>query len=209
MSGTAAFAGELNVTLIDSFSPALGATFDLFDFVSSSGAFTSVNLPALAGGLAWSTSNLYTTGEISVVSAGGSPYDTWASGFPGFSPTTPGLDFDNDGLSNLLEFVLGGNPTTSQSGIAPSVTVDANNLVITFKRSDASETDGVAVKVQTSTNLSAWGDDTMITAIGGSGPNGITYTITESVDPQTLDTVVVTIPKASASRKFVRVVASK
>jgi autotransporter-associated beta strand protein len=147
------------------------------------------------------------TGVLSVIPGGSSPYDTWASGFAGFTPTTPGLDFDNDGLSNLLEFVLGGNPTISQSGIRPSVTAAGSDLVITFQRSDESETDSVAVKVQTSTTLGSWTDDTPIGASNGSGPNGITYTVAENGGAA--DTIVVTIPKGVATRKFARVVATK
>ena len=140
--------------------------------------------------------------------AGLPPYDDWADDFPGFTPTTPGLDFDNDGLENLLEFVLGGNPTLSESGIAPTVSAAGGDLVVTFKRSDASElAPAVPVKVQVSADLVNWNpaDDITIGATNGSGPNGTTYTVDET---GTIDTIVVTIPKGVATKKFARVVAT-
>ena len=152
-------------------------------------------------------------GTLTVTSGPGSlsPYDEWADGFPGFTPTTATLDFDNDGIDNLLEFVLGGNPTLSEPGIAPSVNASGSDLVVTFKRSDASELQPVTVKVQVSGDLSTWNPANDIT-IGAVGvltpipPTNATYTVAENA--AAADTIVVTIPKAAATRKFARVVAS-
>ena len=60
------FAGTLNVTLLNSFTPMPRQQFDLFDFASDSGTFTAVNLPTLPIGEQWDSSALYTTGVISV-----------------------------------------------------------------------------------------------------------------------------------------------
>ena len=59
-------AGTLSVSFINSFSPVTAATFNLFDFVSQTGTFGTVNLPTLTAGLSWDTGALYTTGEISI-----------------------------------------------------------------------------------------------------------------------------------------------
>ena len=67
MTGNAAFAGTLNVSLINSFNPGQGDSFDLFDFVSTSSPFDALNLPSLGGSLSWDTSTLYTDGIVSVV----------------------------------------------------------------------------------------------------------------------------------------------
>jgi autotransporter-associated beta strand protein len=131
-----------------------------------------------------------------------SPYDDWADDFPGFTPITATLDFDNDGIDNLLEFVLGGNPTLSEPGIAPAVNASGSDLVVTFKRSDASElAPAVTVKVQTSLDLVTWTDFATIGSTAGSG-----YTVAEN--SAAADTIVVTIPKAAAAKKFARVVAN-
>ncbi len=47
-------------------SPQSGDTFDLFDFVSMTDGFDTQDLPTLAAGLSWNTSNLLTTGELSI-----------------------------------------------------------------------------------------------------------------------------------------------
>jgi hypothetical protein len=60
------FGGTLNVSNIAGVLT-LGNTFNLFDFASKSGTFSTVNLPTLNSGLDWNQENLYTTGEISVI----------------------------------------------------------------------------------------------------------------------------------------------
>jgi hypothetical protein len=67
-------AGALNV-FFNNFTPAAGDVFDILDWGTESGKFSSLDLIALPSGLAWSTLNLYTTGEISVVDANFLPGD--------------------------------------------------------------------------------------------------------------------------------------
>ena len=62
-SAALAFDGTLQVSLINGFSPAAGQSFNLFDWSSASGTFDALQLPTLAG-LAWNTSQLYTTGVL-------------------------------------------------------------------------------------------------------------------------------------------------
>jgi hypothetical protein len=47
--------------------PAAGNTFDVLDWNTLSGTFSNLQLPILTGGLTWNTSQLYTTGTLSVV----------------------------------------------------------------------------------------------------------------------------------------------
>ena len=169
----------------------------------SSGAAITGSIGTASGSIGSLTGTLSISGNTLVltVTAGGSPYTTWASGFPGFSPTTSNLDFENDGIPNLLEFVLGGNPTTNDSpSIRPTVSASGSDLVVTFNRTDLSETQPVTVKVQTSPDLVTWTNFATIGAIDGSG-----YTVAENA--AAADTIVVTIPKAAAAKKFARVTA--
>jgi T5SS/PEP-CTERM-associated repeat protein len=64
-TGHLELAGSLVVSL-NSFTPLGGQSFDILDWGSLNGTFSSLQLPALAGGLAWNTSQLYTTGMLSV-----------------------------------------------------------------------------------------------------------------------------------------------
>ncbi len=68
-NGALTYGGVLNVTSLGTGAYGLNQTFNLFDFTSSSGEFTSVNLPSLAGqpGYSWDTSALYTAGTITVI----------------------------------------------------------------------------------------------------------------------------------------------
>jgi hypothetical protein len=69
--GTAALDGMLKVSLLGPFLPAAGNSFDILDWnVAPSGEFTSAQLPMLAAGLMWNSSQLYTTGILSVTILG-------------------------------------------------------------------------------------------------------------------------------------------
>ncbi len=65
-SALLAFGGTLNVTNIGG-PLVLNDTFNLFDWGSTSGAFSAVNLPALDPGLSWDESALYTSGALTVI----------------------------------------------------------------------------------------------------------------------------------------------
>src|SRR5882724_1255252 len=53
MSGAATLGGPLNVSLLNSFSPALGNTFTILTAASVTGTFSATNFPALSAGLGW------------------------------------------------------------------------------------------------------------------------------------------------------------
>jgi autotransporter-associated beta strand protein len=106
-------------------------------------------------------------GKIQVGSA--DAYGSWASSFGlqnpwlGVDPAlngNPTGDPDADGTSNLLEFVLGGSPVASSSAILPSLTNVGSNLVLSYKRSDESES--TTQIGQWSTDLATWTDVTPV-----------------------------------------------
>ncbi|NLE36779.1 MAG: PEP-CTERM sorting domain-containing protein, partial [Pirellulaceae bacterium] len=66
VAGALALDGTLNVTSLGG-EFANGQVFDVLDWASLGGTFETVNLPTLAAGLSWDTSDLYTTGELRVV----------------------------------------------------------------------------------------------------------------------------------------------
>lgn len=187
-------------------------TFVLAEWTGSttftSGDFSGINL---GGGHTATFAIVDKQLQATVVGGGATPYDTWANQTfaKPFTNTGAEVDFDNDGIKNLLEFVFGGDPTISQPNVLPAVTsASGSDLVITFNRSDASELQPVTVKVQVSDDLATWNpaDDITIGAVNGSGPNGASYTVTNSAG---MDTIVVTIPKAAATKKFTRIIATQ
>lgn len=64
-AGAIALDGTLQVSLVEGFMPTVGQAFDLMNWATRTGAFDTLQLPAL-GGLFWNTSQLYTTGVLSV-----------------------------------------------------------------------------------------------------------------------------------------------
>lgn len=68
LTGTLAAGGTFDVDLINGFVPAVGNSFDLFDFTTATGSF-SLSLPALGAGKSWNTTQLLTTGTISIAAA--------------------------------------------------------------------------------------------------------------------------------------------
>ncbi len=138
-------------------------------------------------------------------------YDAWATSFgPAFTDPTEGADIDNDGLDNLLEFVLGGDPTRSDGeSVRPTVGIPETGLLtISFNRSLASRFLPVALRLQVSDDLVTWNpaDEISIGDSAGSGPNGVTYSVT--ANGGSMETIVVTIPKGEAVSKFARLVAT-
>jgi hypothetical protein len=60
-----------NVFPFSQFLPAVGNSFDILDWGTRSGVFSTISLPGLIPNLSWDTSQLYTTGVISVVATAG------------------------------------------------------------------------------------------------------------------------------------------
>jgi hypothetical protein len=87
-SGNMAFAGTLNVALLGGFMPTAGSIFNLFDWGTTAGAFTAVNLPTLTGGLNWDISQLYSAGELRITSV-----------------SLPG-DFNADGTVDSVDYTV-------------------------------------------------------------------------------------------------------
>src|SRR5690606_7604102 len=76
VEGVANLAGTLEVSLAEGATmPQAGDTFDLLDFASATGAFDTIMLPALLPGLTWNTSELTTTGAVSVAAALAGDFD--------------------------------------------------------------------------------------------------------------------------------------
>jgi len=120
--------------------------------------------------------------------------DTW--GLSG-ADAAPGNDYDDDGFSNAIEFVLGSSPTTRSPAAAPTSTLDPTHFAFTFRRSSASIADGPAV--QYGSNLTGW-----ITAMDGE--NGVSVVTVPNGFGAGIDSVTVHIPRvlAAEGRLFAR-----
>ena len=152
----------------------------------------------------------FITGSGSIRVGPGPGYTAWTSSYPFNSGVNDGEndDPDGDGISNLMEYVLGGVPIgtgANDTSILPVQTLNTNSIVFTFRRSDLSESD-VTLKVQWSDSLGAWND---FATIGAADSPGVD--VTEDSPNAEMDTVQVTIPRslAPAGKLFVRLQATK
>ncbi len=109
-------------------------------------------------------------------------------------------DSDGDGISLLLEFVLGGNPTVASTSILPAATVDANGaLVLTFHVT--ANLGNVTWAVEYSSDLAgSW-----TTAVNGQ--NGVT--ITSAPGDTGYYIITATIPNTSGASEFARLRVTK
>lgn len=138
---------------------------------------------------------------VNIDAPSGSPYNTWAS-LPanGLNGTNngPAQDPDADGIANLLEFVLGGNPSVSSPNILPSLVVNATSFVYTFNRNDDSEVEAPLV-FQWGSSLAAWPNQVTIGAASAAADvNGVTVNVVEGTPASVPDFITVTVPKANA-----------
>lgn len=125
----------------------------------------------------------------------GTLYDQWLDSYSltGTDRDAAG-DPDHDGIANVVEFVIGGNPKTQDdSSWLPTVVSGANYLELTFRRSNASEYLNPVVEYST-TLASPW-----TPAVNGTA--GVT--ITEAVLDADTDMVTVRIP-VSGQNLFAR-----
>jgi fibronectin-binding autotransporter adhesin len=164
---------------------------------------------SLTSAATYKTALITGTGTLSVTTGPVGGFSAWATS-KGLDGTNNGAlqdNSDNDGIENLLEYVLGGDPLVSSTGDLPTQALDATNLVLTFRRSDLSEAD-TTVKVQWSADLVTWTDFATV----GAGDALPAVDVTEDSPNADLDTVVVTIPRSGrevSGKLFGRVIAVK
>lgn len=129
----------------------------------------------------------------------GSGFGSWIGGFGlALGDQDPGDDPDGDGFSNLLEYVLGGTPSLHDATtIAPVPTKSGNDYILTFKRSDRSESDTVQT-LEYGNDLIGW------TSIPIGAISAAPVVVEENVPSADLDQVTVTLPTNGATQFFAR-----
>jgi hypothetical protein len=114
----------------------------------------------------------------------------------------PFADPDGDGVANLLEFVLLGDPNTPTTATPPLVSVATHEgqnggetfLTLTFTRRE--ELGDIVLQVQIAPEPGAWSNDAVLVESASNGNGTITETWRD------------TTPVASAQRRFIRLSAS-
>ncbi|MEN8254493.1 MAG: hypothetical protein ABFR33_03380 [Verrucomicrobiota bacterium] len=113
-------------------------------------------------------------------------YALWTEDYPTLTDTDLMVDFEPDGMVNLLEYALGGDPTVDDAATVEPVSTfpDANTWVYVYKRRNGSVDHGLTYDLQYKTDLVL--DPTWISG-GGAGET------VDSSDP-VFDVVTNTIP---------------
>ena len=127
------------------------------------------------------------------------PFANWmATNYPSIvSPDNqPGADPDNDGIANLVEYLLqGGDPSVSTTGILPTLDASGANFVFTYFRRAAAV--GTTQTFEYSTTLGA-GSWTPV-AIPGSG-----VTVSPNTPSAGIDQVQIIVAKGANTKLFGR-----
>ena len=138
---------------------------------------------------------LYTEGS-------GSAYDTWkAANAPGSNPDD---DTDGDGVTNAVEFVLGGTSATNDLDKLPVAATSGTDMTFTFVRDETSVEASTAVTIEVSTDLVNWNSGSSPYAVPNADTAGPVNPGVTVVDNGATHTVTLTIPQAPDTKKFAR-----
>lgn len=151
------------------------------------------------------------TGTLTVVTGpAADPFASWASGFGLTGPAAAAdADPDADGSANLMEWILGGNPTVADAAAdAPQLVKDATHLNLVFDRADATES-AVTLVARWGVDLATWNSVAVGASSSGPDANGVTVNVVEN--GSAADTVTVSVPLARAvgGRLFLNLRATK
>jgi len=136
---------------------------------------------------------------FAAVAGPGNDFAGWIAGFDIGGQTGIGDDYDNDGLGNALENLMGTSPEVSNPGLT-SISSSGDNLVFRHTLSSAPASD-LTGSYEWSANLVDWN------ASGATaGDTTVTFGITDIITPGTLNLVEITanITGTPAAAIFVR-----
>lgn len=186
--------GSWTLENVTSLTGAYGPTFTVVGFTDAGGdKWTKDTVPG----------RLYTfdeaTGTLTSETTA-SAYDTWkAANAPGSNPDD---DSDGDGVTNAVEFVLGGTSTTNDLDKLPEFAADGTNMTFSFFRKQSSIDAKTALLIETSTDLATWDIAPSAYTVPDGETVGPPVTVVKGV-PAEFDTVTLTVPQDSA-KKFAR-----
>jgi fibronectin-binding autotransporter adhesin len=165
-------------------------------FGTTSTALTSTQLAKISStGLTGFA--LDTNGFLTASSPSG--YASWAAAHA--STTTPTQDQDNDGVTNSVEYVLGGNSSINDAAKLPITSLSSGNILFSFQRAQASINASTSLTIQVTPALHAWPNNYAVGANTASSTAGVTVTPGLTAG---FDTVTLSIPRAPDLSKFIR-----
>ncbi|PAW67953.1 MAG: hypothetical protein B9S30_06565, partial [Verrucomicrobiia bacterium Tous-C5FEB] len=128
---------------------------------------------------------------------GQTAFAAWAGG------ATFNADANGDGVSNGLAWILGAaDVSTNARSLLPTVSSSGTNMVVTFKRIQASINANTALTIELGTTLSAWPTTYTVGTDTAGSTSGVTI-VKDSPSAGT-DTVTLTVARGADAKKFVR-----
>ncbi|MGB6223242.1 autotransporter-associated beta strand repeat-containing protein [Haloferula sp.] len=128
-------------------------------------------------------------------------YAAWEATHAPNTGDDPNADEDRDGVTNGVEYVLGGRIDTHDLAKLPAVSLSGENMLFTFKRDQASIDGSTALVIQTGTTLSAWPNSYIVGTSTADSAAGVS--IIENT-PSGFDTVTLTLPLGADVNRFAR-----
>ena len=175
-----------------------------YHIVTAAGAITdlSTTYPTPTG-----TALTGKTASITVSSNNVVLHVSGASGYAGWALTNApsggaNADYDGDGVSNAVEYVLGGSHTTNDLGKLPTSTTTGGNLVFSFERDQAS-IGNATVTIEVSTDLATW-NTSPYTVPDVAAANNPGVTVAKDTPVAGKDTVTLTVSQSPGTNKFAR-----
>ena len=187
--GTSAPGGNVtaNATSASKFDLSNIASFDLIQTDGSGNTPPNGEMDDLRVGYSWA--------DVTPNDAPPNPYIVWADEYGLTNSTLADMDYDadGDGMNNLLEYALGGNPNVKDAAaVMPRWAVSGHWLDYIFNRRTNYDTLGLVYNVETCTNLS--------------NPTWTNANYTELVGPISgeFETVTDRIDTTAANSQFIR-----
>jgi autotransporter-associated beta strand protein len=189
------------------FTPLIGLNNGTYKLITSSGISGTLDPVSanLTGAIGVGTGTLQMNGndiELVVTGFGGlAGYSLWAS--TNAPSTTPTQDQDGDGVSNAVEYVLGGTIGGNDLGKLPGISTSGGNMIFSFKRDQASIDGTTVVVVEVGNDLTAWPSPSPYAVPDVAAASNPGITVVKDL-PTGFDTITLTLPQGLESKKFAR-----
>ncbi|MCX6876759.1 MAG: autotransporter-associated beta strand repeat-containing protein [Verrucomicrobia bacterium] len=199
---TRAITGTLTMTdsildLTAASTPAAGEYVLATASVAITGTPTTINYNGISGGTV--SVDATSSPQRLLLTVGGSSYGIWAA----TNAPTGGVsdDSDGDGVSNGVEYVLGGDKDHNDLGKLPKTSTDGGDMLFTFERSQVTIDGSTTVVIETSPDLSDWTGSYPVPDAAATNNPGVSVV---KGTPTGFDTVTLRLPRAPDARKFAR-----
>jgi autotransporter-associated beta strand protein len=176
---------------------------DVVETLTINGVAVTGEWGAVGSGAQNESASITGSGRLRVGAA--LPYIDWAEGKAlDNSNNGLGADPDADGIANLLEYFLDGDPKFSDATVLPSAADStATDFVMKFKRRDDANGDVTVQKFQYGSDLTTWSDLSIPATAGTYNVGAVTITV--AANGANPDDITVSVPKGANTTMFGRI----